>query len=280
MKKVITFVLIAVMVCAMPVVAYATELKEDDSWKNWSGGVDEMLGITTPVETTPVPTTPAPTTPAPTTPAPTTPAPTTPAPTTPAPTTPASTAPATTTPVADTKPFLPSIDEGMTAEEKQEIELTTAKIVEYVQDHLEELSVIITLILTVFYQMRKHGLLNKTIGTLNNNAVTVAEKSTASMAGMSTAVNDYTNEMRLLLAEVRANEDEKMQLRKVLDDATAFLKTAKMANVEFSNELAELLVLSNIPNSKKEELYSRHLAAVNAISAAEQEVNNNVGEEA
>jgi hypothetical protein len=39
--------------------------------------------------------------------------------------------------------------------------------------------------------------------------------------------------------------------------------------MELANEVAELLVLANIPNSKKEELYSRHLAAVGAIAEAE-----------
>ena len=48
-----------------------------------------------------------------------------------------------------------------------------------------------------------------------------------------------------------------------------YIKASKLANVELANELAELLVLANIPNSKKDELYSRHIAAVAAISDAE-----------
>ena len=53
-----------------------------------------------------------------------------------------------------------------------------------------------------------------------------------------------------------------------------------LANVELANEVAELLVLANIPNSKKEELYSRHLAAVGAIAEAEKiEVNTEVKED-
>jgi hypothetical protein len=59
-----------------------------------------------------------------------------------------------------------------------------------------------------------------------------------------------------------------------------YIKTAKLANVEFANELAELLVLANIPNSKKDELYSRHIAAVGAIAEAEKtEVTTNDGGE-
>jgi hypothetical protein len=63
------------------------------------------------------------------------------------------------------------------------------------------------------------------------------------------------------------------------------LKLSKDANVEFANELAELLTLANIPNFKKEEIGARHLAAVKAIAEAEaktetEEVKKDVGEEA
>ena len=57
-----------------------------------------------------------------------------------------------------------------------------------------------------------------------------------------------------------------------MTEIKSYLKTATKANVEFSNELAELLTLANIPNFKKEEIGARHLAAVNAIQAAENEV--------
>ena len=186
------------------------------------------------------------------------------------------TTPAVTTPSVS----IPALDEGLTEEEKGEVVLTTEKIVGYVQDHLEEITVIVTLIVTLFMQLYKHGLLTKSIGTLNNNAVTVAEKSTASMADASNVINGYINEMSRLLEEVRANAEEKKLLQQSVNDTQTFLKSAKLANVELSNELAELLVLANIPNSKKEELYARHIAAVNAISAAEAEVVADVGEEA
>ena len=67
----------------------------------------------------------------------------------------------------------------------------------------------------------------------------------------------------------------------MLEKVNKHLETSKSANLEFSNELAELLVLANIPNSKKDELYSRHRAAVDAMAAAEEtEVKENDGEEA
>jgi hypothetical protein len=169
-----------------------------------------------------------------------------------------------------------------------EAELTTDKIVNYLTEHLEEFSVILTMILTVFYQVRKHIELNKSIATMNNNTVSVAQNSAnaiantvSGMAGMTDTLNGYKTEMEKMLAEIRANEEEKRNMAALLDKVNKHLETSKSANLEFSNELAELLVLANIPNSKKDELYSRHRAAVDAIEAADKtEVKEDVGEEA
>jgi hypothetical protein len=169
-----------------------------------------------------------------------------------------------------------------------EAELTTEKIVNYLTEHLEEFSVILTMILTVFYQVRKHIELNKSIATMNNNTVSVAQNSAnaiantvSGMAGMTDTLNGYKTEMEKMLAEIRANEEEKRNMAAMLDKVNTHLETSKKANLEFSNELAELLVLANIPNSKKDELYSRHRAAVDALESAEKtEVKEDVGEEA
>ena len=160
------------------------------------------------------------------------------------------------------------------------IKTTSEMVVEYIKLHLEEISVIVTLILSVFYQVRKHKALNKSVATLNNNAITVAENSNNAMqqaltevGGMSTVVGAYKDEVAALLAEVRRNAEEKKLLEKTLAEVHTHLTQAKLANVEFANELAELLVLANIPNSKKDELYARHIAAVDAISVIEAEEN-------
>ena len=177
--------------------------------------------------------------------------------------------------------------EDVEADISETVTLYTEKIVEYIKLHLEEISVIITLLLTTFYQVRKHIVLNRSIGTINNNAITVAENSSTvigkaleEVASASSIVSGYQEKFEKLLAEVRANEEEKKELKQALADTSAFLKTSKLANVELANEVAELLVLANIPNSKKEELYSRHLAAVGAIAEAEKiEVNTEVKED-
>lgn len=168
-----------------------------------------------------------------------------------------------------------------TVVEEESWTTTADHVVGYVKEHLEEISVIITLILTVFYNMRKHKVLNKSIGTLNNNAVTIAENSNTTMQGVSLVVENYKTEIEALLNAFRVTAEDKQKLEQALAEVHASLKSAKLANVELANEVAELLVLANIPNSKKEELYSRHLAAVGAITDAEKTevITNDNGQE-
>jgi hypothetical protein len=174
------------------------------------------------------------------------------------------------------------------AEDGAEVEKTmTEEVVDYVKGHVEEISVIGTLLLTIFYEVRKHGKLNGSIGTLNNNAIAVAQNSAeaikaalAGVEGIAGVVNKYKDEIESLLGEIRKSAEEKKTLEETLSHVEGFLKTSKLATIELSNEVAELLVLANIPVSKKEELYSRHRAAVNAIAEAEGEVTTHDGEEA
>ena len=174
------------------------------------------------------------------------------------------------------------------AEEGAEVEKTmTEEIVDYVTSHVEELSVIGALIIGMFYEVRKHRNLNGSIGTLNNNAITVAQNSAetiktalAGVEAIAKVVNEYKGEIEALLGEIRKSAEEKKALEDTLSHVEGFLKTSKLASKELADVIAELLVLANIPPSKKEELYSRHRAAVDALAAAESEVNAHDGEEA
>lgn len=158
-----------------------------------------------------------------------------------------------------------------------EIEEKSEQIVEdivfWVQNHLEEISVIVTLLLTIFYNVRKFATMNRSIGTLNNNAVTVAQNSADSigaallaLGNVSDVVGGYTNEFTELKSTVKQH----------LNKTTESLEVCCRANIEFANELAELLVLANIPNAKKEELYARHRAAVDAINNVKTDNNTEV----
>lgn len=168
--------------------------------------------------------------------------------------------------------------------------VTTETIVKWIEEHFEEISVIVTAICTLILTIKKLASVIKSIATCNNNAVDIAEESKvtiqtalAQVEAASAVVGTYKDEIVTLLAEIRQSDEEKKKLEVALTEVENYLKTAKLANTELANEVAELLVLANIPNSKKEELYSRHRAAVDAIDAADHkktEVKKDVGEEA
>lgn len=175
-----------------------------------------------------------------------------------------------------------AVEENTTVvDNSSEEEPITETIVNYIKSHIEELSVIVTLVATMFYEVRKHGKLNGSIGTLNNNAIAIVENSSKTikaaldeMADMAGVVNKYKDDIENLLGEIRKNAEEKQSLENTLCSVEAFLKAAKLATLELSNEVAELLVLANIPNSKKEELYARHRKAIHELEAVEEVISN------
>jgi hypothetical protein len=156
--------------------------------------------------------------------------------------------------------------------------LSVEKIVAYVKEHFEEIVSIITVIASAIFTIMKAGTLNKSATTMNNNAIKIAEKCAAGikdsllgMEGVSETVQSYKDQVVMLLAEVRKNDAERAKLEENLTEVSSYLKATRLANVELANEVAELLVLANIPNSKKDELYARHLEAVKTIAEAENE---------
>ena len=167
------------------------------------------------------------------------------------------------------------VTKEVTASESENLvadnDLSVDDIVNYVKYHVEEISVIISLLISAVYAVRRNKKIHGSITTVNNNAVAIAKNSEDSMAGMSSVVTEYKDKMSTMLDEIRRNNEERAQLEASLAEVSKYLKSTRLANVELANEVAELLVLANIPNSKKDELYSRHLAAVNAISEAERE---------
>lgn len=167
----------------------------------------------------------------------------------------------------------------------------SAMIVDWITPHIEEISVIITLFMTLIYNIRRNKLLDKSVIKLNNNAVSISENSSSviskalsNMEGVSGVVTGYQTEITMLLEQFRSTAEDKKRLETELCEIHKALKLSKDANIEFANELAELLALANIPNYKKEEIGARHLAAVHAIADAEaktetEEVKEDVGEE-
>lgn len=182
---------------------------------------------------------------------------------------------------------IPTTENGIATEgensapETEEDKPITEIIVSTVKEHIDTLSVIGALIVGIIYEIRKHKSLNGSIGTLNNNAITVAENSAtaiksalSSIEGVANVVNTYKDEITTLLAEIRQSAEEKKILVEMLNHVGNSLKTVKLATIELSNEVADLLVLANIPNSKKDELYARHQKAVHDLEAAEGVISN------
>lgn len=157
----------------------------------------------------------------------------------------------------------------------------TEMVADYAKDHFEEITVIGTIIASIFYERISKKKQNGLMGTLNNNAITIAENSTLSNRAMldkaeaiGETLNKYDEKIEGVLAEFRKTADEKKKLEDALMLLVPLMNTVKCAALELSNEVAELLVLANIPNSKKDELFARHKKVVHEIEAAEGVINS------
>jgi hypothetical protein len=87
--------------------------------------------------------------------------------------------------------------------------------------------------------------------------------------GIAEVVTTFTKTMETFMERIGDIESDKVATRDALIEATKTMEACKKASLEEGNIVAELLLLANIPNSKKEEIYARHLSAVNAIAEAE-----------
>jgi hypothetical protein len=178
--------------------------------------------------------------------------------------------------------------EGDPAEEAEtETEKTmTETIADYLKSHIEEISVMGTLVMSMIVGGKSKKSILGTVGTVNNNAIAIAENSASTIktaleevADIANIVKGYKDEFAALLYEVRKSADEKESLETTLTHVENFLKTAKLATLELSNEVAELLVLANIPTSKKDELYARHVKAVHDLEVVEEVMSHDGKEE-
>lgn len=157
----------------------------------------------------------------------------------------------------------------------------TETIVEWVQNNLAYITVIATSILIAIYDRITRGKMSKTLATVNNNSVAISQSHTeiansalTQVAALAETVTSFNARMDSMLDEIKKTADEKKSLEDTIAEVVAFMKATKLAALEASNEVAELLVLANIPTSKKEELYARHIEAVRGIEAAEGEISN------
>jgi hypothetical protein len=97
--------------------------------------------------------------------------------------------------VAFAEETVPETEEVTTIIEEEDPEIEekptiTEMLVDYVTSHVEEISVIGTLVVGMFYEITKHKKLNGSIGTLNNNAIAVAENSASAIKSALSGVED------------------------------------------------------------------------------------------
>lgn len=172
---------------------------------------------------------------------------------------------------------LPEADEPTNEELDEIVKTTSERIISWVKKNYEEIWVIVWSLCIAIVIAAKNKILDKSVKTLNNNAVSVSENSASAIKESNDQVliakaimEEFKEKMASMLDEVRLSEEEKRVLSEKLSEVTNLIKTAKLANKELADEVAELLVLANIPNAKKDELYARHRAAVAALTTAEQ----------
>jgi hypothetical protein len=159
---------------------------------------------------------------------------------------------------------------------EEEVKTVTDNIAKWLEENSGFISLCITIIGYGIVSLKKLGTIIKSAGIFNNNAITIAKDSKAGMENAAEAINNAANavlayeaKINTLLEKYEQAAEDKQKLEKEVVEMREFFKIFAESNIEFANELAELLGLSNIPNYKKEEIGSRHLEAVKAILEAE-----------
>ena len=145
-------------------------------------------------------------------------------------------------------------------------------VVNWLYDNYDKALVTLFLLMSMLCNRVRDKKNRKDIGTLNNNAITIASdgkqfmgNALSEMQNVSGAVIQYDERITALLAAYQQSAEDRQRLEAKLVEIENYLKINADANIEFANELAELLGLANIPNYKKEELGARHVESVKAI---------------
>ena len=188
----------------------------------------------------------------------------------------------------------PTPEQGEVGTDWNEIKDTVSgAIVEWVEPNIEEIGVIVTLLGYGIMLFKKLKAVLKNMGTMNNNTITISKENAALMAQAMASINDasgavtaYDARILALLEAYQKTAESEKRLEAELVEIKSYLKTSSMANLEFADELAELLGLANIPNYVKEQIGARHAKKniieaekkADALLTAPEEVKNEVGE--
>jgi hypothetical protein len=155
----------------------------------------------------------------------------------------------------------------------EEVKMTLSELVaKWLEDNADTISLIVSIVGAVAVMWKKSSDVLKAMGIINNNAVTVANDSATQIAevkdklvGASESITSYNDRMTVLLDAFNVLLGENKNLKEELLELKNYLKISANSNIEFSNELAELISLSNIPNYKKDEIGESHIERVRAI---------------
>ena len=176
--------------------------------------------------------------------------------------------------------------EQVTEGEKTPENTWSRKLVNFIKANVTETS-LMTFALALLAFCIEHFSSNKKlknhIGILNNNAIEIANTSAGKTEENTKEIAALKNEMALFMDSllVKVNDtlksvvktsEERDELEKKLAENSKLLEKAIIAVEDSADTVANLLIMSNIPNSKKEEFYSTHVAAVNALKEIESEV--------
>lgn len=148
----------------------------------------------------------------------------------------------------------------------------TENIVNYIQTNLEEILVMVGMAFAAVYTKINNGKLGGTLGTLNGNAVSIAKSAADISTKAFSKIEEYAGKIESLEGTVNAlldklakSEEEKRKLEEIVGSIESVMRAVKGAAVEASNEVAELILLANLPTSVKDELYSKHLKSIKEI---------------
>lgn len=167
------------------------------------------------------------------------------------------------------------------AEEEQSP--VSAQIIAFLEKHIDSTSIIslaVTVVVYIFYEVKQRKMLKGSIGTLNNNAVQIANtasevvaKSFSEAQNMLAAMNAQKEEFAALivdfstfLGDIKKSAEEKKSLEDTLHSVNAFMHALAAAVKENSDEICDILMAANIPTAKKSDMYERHKEADQLIN--------------
>jgi uncharacterized protein (DUF2164 family) len=173
----------------------------------------------------------------------------------------------------------PETEETTTITEEETLEIEekptiTEMIVDYVKENAEPILAMVASIVSAIMVKFISGKLSNSVSTLNNNAIEIAKNSDDSLKNTTKENKEFIAKMTEVLSKLEKSEEEKKVLEEMLCKTATLLETSKIALVELGNEFAELLLLANIPNAKKESFYSSHKEAMRKLEETEGVINS------